>query len=84
MSLRASTFRRRPSALLRGAARRDTSELSRRHARGQAMVEYAGLSTLLLFAALTMGVVTPVGKIFVDALQQYVDLFFYALNVAVG
>jgi hypothetical protein len=48
------------------------------------MVEYAGISTLLLLGAMTLGVVTPVGKLFADALQQYVDLFFYALNVAVG
>ncbi|MBL8949187.1 MAG: hypothetical protein JNK82_00320 [Myxococcaceae bacterium] len=52
--------------------------------RGQAMTEYAAISTLLIFAGLTVGLVAPVGKLFVDAIQQYVDLVFYALNLAVG
>ena len=56
----------------------------RRLQRGQAMAEYASISTLLIFSAMAAGLVTPVGKLFVDALQQYVDLFFFALNVAVG
>jgi hypothetical protein len=55
-----------------------------RAARGQATVEYAGISTILLFGALAAGLVTPVGKLFIEAMQQYVDLFFYALNVAIG
>lgn len=59
-------------------------KLTRRLRRGQAMTEYASISTLLIFSGMTAALVTPVGKLFVDALQQYVDLFFYALNVAVG
>jgi hypothetical protein len=58
--------------------------VKKRFPRGQAMTEYAGISTILIFGAIAAGVVTPVGKLFVQALQQYVDLMFFALNIGLG
>jgi hypothetical protein len=52
--------------------------------RGQAMVEYAAVSTVLILGTLVAFAGWPFTRQLFDALQQYVDLFFFALNVAVG
>ena len=51
---------------------------------GQAIVEYSTLTYMLLFLALGAASSTPVVPAFFKALQNYVDVMFYALNVAVG
>ena len=55
-----------------------------RRMRGQATVEYAAITTLILVGAFALGTGWPFTKALFEALQQYVDLFFYALNVAIG
>ena len=55
-----------------------------RNQSGQAMIEYSTISYALLFVALGIGSTTPVIPAFFKALQGYVDLMFYALNLAVG
>ncbi len=59
--------------------------------RGQAMVEYASISAILTVGLLavtvnwsTPGTTGPITQLFFEALQGYVDLMFYALNLAVG
>lgn len=52
--------------------------------RGQAMVEYISVSAVLMLGTLVAFAGWPITRLFFDALQAYVDLFFYALNVAVG
>ena len=52
--------------------------------RGQAMVEYALIVTLLMVGTVVGFVGWPFTRRLFEALQAYVDLFFYALNLAVG
>lgn len=52
--------------------------------RGQATVEYISVSAVLLLGTLVAFSGWPLTRLFFEALQSYVDLFFYALNVAVG
>jgi hypothetical protein len=63
-----------------------TRPLSRRPtaARGQAMVEYISLVTVLMLGSVVAFAGWPFTRLFFEALQSYIDLFFYALNVAVG
>jgi Flp pilus assembly pilin Flp len=52
--------------------------------RGQAMVEYALIVTLLMVGTVVGFVGWPFTRRLFEALQSYVDLYFYALNIAVG
>jgi glucose-6-phosphate dehydrogenase assembly protein OpcA len=52
--------------------------------RGQALVEYMSVVTVLLLGAMVSFAAWPFTRLFFEALQSYIDLFFYALNVAVG
>ena len=70
---------------------RATTQLGRllRDQGGQAMVEYASISSILLLMllAVTVNASSPAGPIttqFIQALQGYVDLMFYALNTTLG
>ena len=51
---------------------------------GQAMVEYVGLTTIIPLGLLVGAVSLPWGATLFRALQAYVDLYFYALNVGLG
>jgi len=51
---------------------------------GQAMTEYVGVSTLLLFGSMAAGAAYPFSKLVFQALQGYVNFYFYCLNIAVG
>jgi Flp pilus assembly pilin Flp len=50
---------------------------------GQAMVEYS-LTTILLLGTLAVGVSWPFTRDLFTSLQSYIDLYFYALNLAIG
>ena len=50
--------------------------------RGQAMVEYASMTGILSLGLLAVAGATPVIPRFFEAIQAYVDLMFYALNLA--
>jgi Flp pilus assembly pilin Flp len=50
---------------------------------GQAMVEYS-VTTILLFGMIAAGVSWPVTRQMFEGLQAYIDLYFYALNLAIG
>mgnify|MGYP000932872152 FL=1 len=50
---------------------------------GQAMVEYS-VTTILLLGFLAVGVSWPLTRNLFDGLQGYIDLYFYALNLALG
>ncbi len=52
--------------------------------RGQAMLEYTWLTAVLALTALIGFVYSGFGPTLIEALQLYVDLFIYALDVAVG
>ncbi|NMO14182.1 hypothetical protein HPC49_19335 [Pyxidicoccus fallax] len=52
--------------------------------RGQALVEYSLILTLLVAGTVLGFVGWPFTRRLFEALQGYVDLFFYALNLAVG
>ncbi|WP_164020963.1 hypothetical protein [Pyxidicoccus trucidator] len=52
--------------------------------RGQAMVEYALIVTLLMVGTVVGFMGWPFTRLLFEALQSYVDLYFYALNLAVG
>lgn len=52
--------------------------------RGQATVEYAATTTILLLGALGLFAGWPFTTQLFRALQLYVDFFFYALDLAVG
>ena len=52
--------------------------------RGQATVEYISVSAVLMLGTLVAFTGWPLTRLFFEAMQSYVDLFFYALNVAVG
>ncbi|AGC47360.1 hypothetical protein MYSTI_06087 [Myxococcus stipitatus DSM 14675] len=58
----------------------------KRHAgvRGQAMGEYSLLVTLLTLGSLVGFIGWPFTQRLFEALQSYVDLYFFALNLAVG
>jgi hypothetical protein len=61
------------------------NRIARRAARrGQAMVEYVSMTTVLLLGGVAAFGGWPITRQFFNALQAYIDLFFYALNVAVG
>ncbi len=49
--------------------------------RGQASAEYVSISVLLSLVCLAALVGTPVARGLVEALQEYVDYFLYALNL---
>jgi len=51
---------------------------------GQAVTEYASITFLLLTSAIAAGASWPVWAKLFQYLQVYIDLYFYALNVAVG
>jgi hypothetical protein len=53
-------------------------------ARGQAMTEYVSIVTVMLLGTLAAFVGWPFTRLFFEALQKYIDLYFYALNVAIG
>ena len=51
---------------------------------GQAMAEYASITTIMVFGAICTGLAWPYTKFLFQSLQSYVDLYFYALNLAIG
>ncbi len=51
---------------------------------GQAMTEYIGVTTLLLFSTIAAGAAWPYAKVMFNALQTYVSFYFYALNAPLG
>lgn len=51
---------------------------------GQAATEYVSITTILLFGTLAAGAAWPYSKVVFQALQGYIDFYFYALNLAVG
>lgn len=51
---------------------------------GQAMAEYASITTLFWVGTLAAGLISPFSSALFAALQNYVDFYFYALNLAVG
>ena len=53
-------------------------------ARGQAMTEYISIVTVLLLGGLGAFVGWPFTEALFQALQGYIDLYFYALNLAIG
>jgi hypothetical protein len=52
--------------------------------RGQGMTEYVGISTILLLGALGLIAGWPFTRALFDALQMYIDLYFYSLNLGIG
>jgi hypothetical protein len=52
--------------------------------RGQAMTEYISISAVMLLGTLAAFAGWPFTRLFFEALQKYIDLYFYALNVAIG
>jgi hypothetical protein len=53
-------------------------------ARGQAMTEYISITAVLLFAGLAAFIGWPFTQQIFNALQMYIDLYFFALNLAIG
>jgi hypothetical protein len=53
-------------------------------ARGQAMTEYISITAVLLFAGLAAFLGWPFTQQIFNALQSYIDLYFFALNLAIG
>jgi hypothetical protein len=53
-------------------------------ARGQAMSEYISIATILMLGALGAFVAWPFTEALFLSLQTYIDLYFYALNLAIG
>jgi hypothetical protein len=53
-------------------------------ARGQAVTEYISITAVLLFAALAAVLGWPFTQQLFNALQSYIDLYFFALNLAIG
>lgn len=53
-------------------------------ARGQAMTEYISIVTVLLLGSLAAFAGWPFTEALFTALQTYIDLYFYALNLAIG
>jgi hypothetical protein len=53
-------------------------------ARGQAMTEYISITTVLLLGGLAAFIGWPFTQQLFNALQTYIDLYFYALNLAIG
>lgn len=51
---------------------------------GQALTEYAGITTILLLGTIAAGVSWPFTRQLFNGLQAYLDLYFYALNLAIG
>jgi hypothetical protein len=58
--------------------------LRRAPARGQAMTEYISIVTVLLLGSLAAFLGWPFTSALFAALQGYIDLYFYALNIAIG
>ena len=52
--------------------------------RGQAVTEYISITAVLLFAALAAVLGWPFTQQLFNALQSYIDLYFFALNLAIG
>jgi hypothetical protein len=53
-------------------------------ARGQAMTEYISITAVLLLAGMAAFLGWPFTQQLFNALQTYIDLYFYALNLAIG
>lgn len=53
-------------------------------ARGQAMTEYISIVTVLLLGSLAAFVGWPFTEALFNALQLYINLYIYALNLAIG
>jgi hypothetical protein len=53
-------------------------------ARGQGMTEYISIVTVLFLGGMVAFVSWPFTRDFFLALQNYIDLYFYALNVGIG
>lgn len=53
-------------------------------ARGQAMTEYISITAVMLLGVMAAFVGWPFTQQLFDALQTYIDLYFYALNLAIG
>lgn len=53
-------------------------------ARGQAMTEYISITVVMLLGVVGAFVGWPFTRQLFDALQTYIDLYFYALNLAIG
>jgi Flp pilus assembly pilin Flp len=51
---------------------------------GQAMTEYASITTIMLLGGIGLAGSWPFTMMLFDGLQRYLDLYFYALNLAVG
>ena len=52
--------------------------------RGQAMTEYVSITAVLLFAGLAAFLGWPFTQQLFNAMQSYIDLYFFALNLAIG
>ena len=55
-----------------------------RFSRGQGMTEYVAITTILLVGGLALMTGWTFTKMLFDALQLYLDTYFYALNLGVG
>jgi hypothetical protein len=53
-------------------------------ARGQAMTEYISITAVMLLGVMAAFVGWPFTQQLFDALQTHIDLYFYALNLAIG
>ena len=50
----------------------------------QAMTEYISITTIMLFGTLAAGAAWPFSRLVFQALQAYINFYYFALNVAVG
>lgn len=53
-------------------------------ARGQAMTEYVSIVTVLLLGSMAAFVGWPFTEALFNSLQFYINLYLYALNLAIG
>jgi hypothetical protein len=51
---------------------------------GQAVTEYVSITTLFMFSTLALGASYPYSKLVIQALQAYINFYFFSLNLAVG
>jgi len=52
--------------------------------RGQAITEYVSITAVLIFGVLAAFLAWPFTQQLFNALQSYIDLYFFALNLAIG
>ncbi len=51
---------------------------------GQAMTEYASITTILLLSGIAAGATWPYTRQLFGAIQIYIDFYFFCLNLAAG